>query len=352
MIKRLLQCIGLLAMMLCLMGMRSDIHLVVSYQTDIPMQDVELRLYRVGDVVDDKIVLSDEYSKYDLAVDDSSLLTLPSTLQSYIRRDEIEAVHVALTNEYGKIEVSNLTSGLYLVDGSDVLAEEGLYRIVPSLVYINSENCEIELKHEFVPKEPETLSKIVRKVWSQTVLSYADKYVTDVTVDLLSNGEVYDTFVLNAENNWTKVFEGLDKSVLWSFVEHTELLPILPDGWSWLTRVSVDGDMTEILNGLEVPVAVTPSPVPTVVPSVEPSVMPPPVGIVTEEPKPSERPVVSNEPDPVEPESPDEVVNTPNTGVENSSVILVLVLCGGVLCSVGAALGIKYLNKKNHGGLL
>lgn len=294
------------------------------------MQDVELRLYRVGDIVGDQFVLDEAFDKYNLALDDESLLTLPSTLQSYIRRDEIEAVHVAMTDRFGKLEVGSTPKAVYLVDGSDVKTDKGLYRIVPSLVYVNVDDCVIELKHEFIPITVEKVSKTVEKLWTRN----AGEFKQAIVVDLLADGEVYDTFTLDEENGWSKVCSELDSSALWSFVEHEDSLDELPEGYEWNCRVSVNGDTTTITNDVKVSVIVTPPPSPA------PSVTPPPVGIVTEEP-----PVISNpEPDP-EPEPEVPIKNNPNTGVNSDFIILVslLVVCAGV--AVVSAIGVKKCNK-------
>ena len=325
--KRILQCIAFLLLLPCLMGVGPDpgIRFTVSYQTDVPMRDVELRLYRVGDIVGDRVVLDEAYGPYDLAVDDEALLTLASTLQSYIRRDKIEAMHVALTDNHGRVEIDGLERAVYLVDGTDVRTDKGLYRIVPSLVYVDGDGCLIELKHEFVPIEAETVSRTVRKAWTRDSRGFQGP----VVVDLLANGEVYDTFELNEENGWTKEVSGLDGSVLWSFVERTDGLMSLPDGYEWICRTSVDGDVTEIVNDVKVPVA-TPSPTPTITPSPDP--VPTPLPVEPEDP----------------PEPPGPVVTAPETGVANHDAMLFVILAACALAAVGAAAGINKCGRKSR----
>lgn len=56
----------------------------------------------------------------------------------------------------------------------------------------------------------------VRKIWSDGNSNHKDDFVT---VNLLKNGEVERTQVLNAENNWAYTFDGLREKYDWEVVE-------------------------------------------------------------------------------------------------------------------------------------
>jgi len=66
-------------------------------------------------------------------------------------------------------------------------------------------------------EEPETVSRQVIKIWKDT--GYEQSRPKEISVDLLRNGEVYDTVVLNAENGWMYSWNTLEKDCTWSIRE-------------------------------------------------------------------------------------------------------------------------------------
>lgn len=65
--------------------------------------------------------------------------------------------------------------------------------------------------------EEETVSKQVVKLWEDA--SYEDQRPKQITVELLENGSVYDTVTLNAQNDWTHRWDGLNSASQWSIRE-------------------------------------------------------------------------------------------------------------------------------------
>ena len=76
----------------------------------------------------------------------------------------------------------------------------------------------VDPKHESseVPDTPSAVTRKVLKVWDDEAGSDRP---AEVVVQLLCDGEVYDTVTLNAENNWRYTWSELDDSYTWTVVE-------------------------------------------------------------------------------------------------------------------------------------
>ena len=80
----------------------------------------------------------------------------------------------------------------------------------------------VEFSHSFViinrlPSEEQTVSKQIVKLWEDA--SYEENRPEQITVELLKNGEVYDTVTLDAQNGWTYRWESLNAASQWSIRE-------------------------------------------------------------------------------------------------------------------------------------
>ena len=74
-------------------------------------------------------------------------------------------------------------------------------------------------KYETAPDSPDynMVSRKVLKIWDEN--GYEIDLPKEVTVDLLKDGEVFDTVTLNADNLWRYTWEELDAGCNWSVVE-------------------------------------------------------------------------------------------------------------------------------------
>ncbi|MBD5585774.1 MAG: Cna B-type domain-containing protein [Clostridia bacterium] len=289
----------------------------MSYQGDVPVTDVEIRLYHVGDIVDETIVWSEEYAGYNLSADDVSGLTLASTLRSYVLRDGKTAQFSGITDGAGRVSFENVSAGCYLMDGDEKVLDDGIYRVVPSLVYVrNDEAVSLEIKHEFesVAKEEEKVSKTVKKVWEK------NETTPIIRADLLKNGELFDSQVLDDVREWTYTWEDLDADALWTIVEHE-----VPEGYS--LTVYTDGDTTTLVNrGTYEPPEPTEEPTPSPEPPVQSD----------EEPPPSNDSLAN----------PNKTVQSPETGVENDALVMFGLIGLFVVLSIGSGIAVaKYKSK-------
>ena len=85
----------------------------------------------------------------------------------------------------------------------------------------------------------ETVSRQVIKLWEDK--GYEENRPAEITVELLADGHVYDTVVLNADNNWMHQWNGLDKDTVWSIHEAA-----VPENYS--SVITAEGSVFIITN--------------------------------------------------------------------------------------------------------
>lgn len=192
------------------------------------LENVTFRLYRVASVNREKLTVHPvaPYDKYNVLNGAGDWYSKATTLAGYVSRDRLEpTVEEKKTDETGYVRFSGLEDGMYLIVGES--HSQGGYTYIPTpyLLFLpnttdgyswtrtvtSAVKCE-----RFVPGEP-TVQRRVLKVWEDEG-NEADR-PESVTVDLLANGEVYDTVTLSAGNNWRHHWTGLAAGTQWQVVE-------------------------------------------------------------------------------------------------------------------------------------
>lgn len=108
-------------------------------------------------------------------------------------------------------------------------------------------------KEDEVLQPVETVSRKVVKVWDDS--GYEANRPAEISVELLENGQVFDTVVLNADNNWQYEWNELNKDSEWS-VREASL------SGNYTSSVSLDGNVFIITNTyIEVLPYIPPEPV-------------------------------------------------------------------------------------------
>ena len=201
---------------------------------DAPVAGAEFKLYRVGDIAyeDGKYVLrlSGEYKDYPVEVnglDDVQFQKAADTLAGYVGLDGHKPMTTLTTDAKGQAKSAKLDAGLYLLMGSAVKTEEGLYVVENQLIILPfAENTAEEWTHdltitpkaEFEPITPEPLQITVAKVWDDKDNGTIQRPVF-VTVHLLRDGEKYDTVILSEAGGWRHTWTDLDRGYNWSVAE-------------------------------------------------------------------------------------------------------------------------------------
>lgn len=195
----------------------------------LPAEGVTFRIYRVARVNTASATFTPvaPYSSYNVLGASADWLDRAATLEGYILRDKLPATAQAVTDENGVVAFSGLQSGLYLIVGERFLREG--YQYTPMSCFLSLPNSydggvtwvsQVSARMKF-SRTPDAggqkLQRHVLKVWHDE--GHEDQRPQKVTVDLLQNGEVYDTVDLSAENNWRYDWEDLDGASEWRLVE-------------------------------------------------------------------------------------------------------------------------------------
>jgi hypothetical protein len=219
------------------------------YATD----NVEFKLYKVGSISNEgEIVLSDRYAAYSVNLEDTSAA---QTLAAYVERDSVAYDLAVKTDSDGNAVFSDLDRGVYLISGGAVTKNKVKYSALPVLTAIyGNESKAVDISGKFETEnvsggshsgsstsDKNTTSTsstssggssttnssgggrhsssvnpkeiTVLKVWE------GGKSESEITAQLLKNGEVYDEVVLNDDNNWRYTWKNVSRTDTWTVVE-------------------------------------------------------------------------------------------------------------------------------------
>ena len=224
--------------------LNQNVTLTLQYEQDgSPISNVPFDLYYVAEVDEyAEFTLAGEFKDYPVQVNGlaaDAWKTLAEMLKSYAEQDKLRALDCGETNDNGTLSFpntqKNLKPGLYLVVGKTLTKDGYHYKTEPFLVALPnldsdtntwSYDVTAEPKHtrEELPPSPsdDTVSRKVIKVWKDDVESLRPQ---EVIIQLLKDGEVYDTVSLSEQNNWRHTWDELPKyntdgaKVEWSVTE-------------------------------------------------------------------------------------------------------------------------------------
>ncbi len=183
-----------------------------------PMVGAELSLYYVATVGTDAegdlvYALTEDFATSSIALDDP---VLAAALDLYVSERNIDAVKL-VADENGKVSAGALKPGLYFI--KQTRAVEGFALCTPFTVTLPMNNGgEYVYDVDASPKtDVEKLTSItIKKVWNTDSFT---KGADSVTVQLLRDGVVLKTAVLNDANNWKVIFNDMPESDAYSVAE-------------------------------------------------------------------------------------------------------------------------------------
>lgn len=193
------------------------------------IEGVTFDLYRVGKMDGhDGYDLSKEFANSGVDLFDK---TAAETLKGYVASENISPMATSKTDAQGHVSFKNLEEGAYLLLGSTAKVGEVTYTAKPVLLSIPSEvlgeiKWDMVVDGKFSSDEEEIKnyykSISAQKVWEDEDNKY-QKRPSEITIQLLENGEVKSTKTLSAENNWSYTWSKdefkLSKSSEWTIVE-------------------------------------------------------------------------------------------------------------------------------------
>lgn len=191
-------------------------------------------LYQVGTAFHQdnnlRFQLTEAFAGSNISLNDLRADGLAEHLTAYAEQQNLSGIQSS-ADENGCVLFDNLQMGLYLAVQEGRVA--GYYATVPFLASVPMTSADgrgwiydiqASPKAEPKPANPSTgtTSLTVEKHWN------SGNYTTPnaVTVALLRDGKIYDTRVLNAENQWQYKWVNLDKGYSWSVSELD-----IPDGY-------------------------------------------------------------------------------------------------------------------------
>lgn len=178
----------------------------------------ELSLYYVAIVIMDEngnliYDYTNDFKQLDCAIDDAELAT---KLDLFVSQHSIPSVKTT-TNINGTAMCAELPLGLYFIKQTG--AVEGFAPCTPFLVTVpNEKDGKYLYEVNASPKTEVTriTSITIKKVWNTDKSTEA---ADSVTVQLLRNGNVVKTAILNMQNNWQVTYSDMPESDAYSVKE-------------------------------------------------------------------------------------------------------------------------------------
>lgn len=204
--------------------------LTVNYkENDSAIAGAAFNIYKVADVDEyGYLKLSKDFREYPISIDGietDDWAKLITTFEGYILWDDIQPAATAATDKNGNA-VFTAKPGVYLVMG-DRHTQDGYYWTAKSsLVILPTQDIEVNdwnydltiiPKYDKVTTTPPKTARKVVKVWDDN--GHQSQRPQEILVQLLRDGEVYDSVMLCAAINWRYHWEELDGAYNWTVVE-------------------------------------------------------------------------------------------------------------------------------------
>lgn len=212
-----------------LLDTKAEAELTVIYQKDGNVfPDLKIQIFRVAEAYPDgTFELTEPYNGYPINIHDITAqeqwTNIATTLCSYIVAEGVEPYREEITDETGVSRFTGLETGLYLVREVTAENNSGTYVFNRFMVYLPTptEDGSYDYSVEAVPKCLSSVPKTeyrVTKLWQDS--GYATDRPEEITVDIYKDGQLWESQVLNGENNWSYVwYVSEDDNGIWTVAE-------------------------------------------------------------------------------------------------------------------------------------
>lgn len=194
--------------------------------TDGPIQNAPFSIYRIGDVSGRNIIPNSVFGAYSVSFDISDaekMTTLAQTVSGYALRDDIMPDFTDTTDINGVADFEGhlFEDGAYLYIGEKHFQNGNTYFCEPVIVVLpNGDDDRVvsKPKYEVIPEDTENISVSYRvlKAWQNDEENNRPK---EIQVQLLRDGQIYDTVALSKENNWRHQWDNLSVLYHWTVTE-------------------------------------------------------------------------------------------------------------------------------------
>lgn len=230
--------------------------LTLYYQKDgSAFSDLPIGIYRVAEAVPDgSFLLIEPFASYPINIHNITMQEqwhhVAETLCAYIVADQIKPDRELRTDKNGTVCFLHLKTGLYYVHEAVAENTSGTYVFNQFLVYVPTHQSdgtytyEVEAKPKctsFVPKAQYSVTKLWQDEGNQNIRP------KEVTVEIYKDGELCETQILNADNNWTYTwYVSGDDQEKWTVVERS-----VPDEYK--VSIQQNGSNFSMINTWQMP---------------------------------------------------------------------------------------------------
>jgi len=252
-----------------------ELHIAYSY-AGAPLTGAQFDVYLLAERDSrGELVVTDDFKAYPVDYFGEDVSGLASTLKSYIMLDNPIPFASGTIDAEGALsfttENDGLKHGMYLVIPMRFDTQTHVHDAQPMILHLPVQDGEewcyeatVNPKPQVKPKEDDTpIERRVLKVWDDA--SYETLRPSEIKIHLLRDGDVYDTVVLNQNNNWRHTWDNLNGAHQWTVAEEA------PE--SYTVTITKQGVTFMVTNTYEAPPVVTPTPTPPV--EVTPTPTPP-----------------------------------------------------------------------------
>ena len=239
--------------------------LELEYSSDgLGFEGLEIRIFRIAEIyANGNYALVAPFHKLPVKIhgvtSQKEWQAAANTLAAYITAEQIAPTAVKTTDSAGKTAFTNLKTGIWLVMGTSAETEEKIYHFENFCMFLPTPQSDGSLKYDMKakpkhsvmpkPEEPEKVQYRVTKLWKDAGIR--SERPKSVKVDILKNGVVQETVVLNAENDWTCSWAAQEGNDLWTVVEKD-----VPNAYTVVIQTS--GRNFTITNARSAPVGAPP----------------------------------------------------------------------------------------------
>ena len=207
---------------------------VILDEADADFPAVEYSLFKIATLSEtNEVSLYGEFSNLNISFDNinaETLRILSTTLKGYAAANNIKPDKTVFSDTQGHVLFDGLDDALYLIVGKTVHYGDSYIIPTPNIVVLpktdskTGETTNNIVLHEksTVEKDNETKDIKVLKVWKNTDTAQRPSHIT---VELYNGNKLYDTAVLNKDNNWQTEWKNLSGSD-WHVIEKD-----IPDGY-------------------------------------------------------------------------------------------------------------------------
>ena len=244
-----------------------EVSLTVTFRSEgEALAELPFDLYLVATVAPNgELQVTEDFARFPVDIrgeNDEAWRALATTLEGYVLSGAVAPADSGITDENGQVrfpsQTETLAQGLYFIPGFRYVQGEFIYEAQPFLVLLpgldEKENqwvYDLTVQPKYIQPDDLPMVRKVIKVWDD---NDSTQRPTEVTVQLLRNGEVYETVVLSAANDWRHTWAGLSAHDHWTVSEQ------VPDGYT--VEITKEGITFVVINTADTPTTPPPPSLP------------------------------------------------------------------------------------------